>query len=66
MSSIKDARKKKGMTVYQVAKALGVTAGVISRVERGLVGLRPSNAKKLAEILDLTVEQVLFPEEKAA
>lgn len=66
MTNIKRARKLKGLTVYDVAAKVGVTAGAISRVERGLSGLRPANARKLAEVLDLTVEQVLFPEEKAA
>lgn len=69
MSNLKNARKLKGLTVYDVAKTVGVTPGVISRVERGLAGMRPANAKKLAKALDLTVEQVLFPEfpeEKAA
>ncbi len=66
MSIIKQARKQKGMTVYDVADKVGVTAGVISRVERGLAGLRPVNARKLAQALDLTIEQVLFSKEKAA
>lgn len=66
MSVIKQARKQKGMTVYDVADKVGVTAGVISRVERGLAGLRPENARKLAKVLDLNIEQVLFHEEKAA
>lgn len=69
MNRIKEARKSKGLTVYDVAETVGVTPGVISRVERGLSGMRPANAKKLAKALDLTIEQVLFPEfpeEKAA
>ncbi|MBS4019081.1 MAG: helix-turn-helix transcriptional regulator [Dechloromonas sp.] len=66
MTEIKKARKLKGLTVYDLAKSVGVTPGSISRIERGLVGISPAKAKKMAEALGLSVEQVLFPEEKAA
>lgn len=66
MNNIKRARKLNGMTVYDVAQKVGITAGAVSRIERGLSGVRPSNAKKLAETLGISIEEVIFPEEKAA
>lgn len=66
MNNMKRARKLKGMTVYEVADKVGITAGAISRIERGKSGVRVGNAKKLAEVLGISIEEVLFPEEKAA
>jgi len=66
MTNVKQARKQKKLTVYDVAEHVGITAGAVSRIERGLLGISPSNAKKMADLLDLKLEQVLFPEEISA
>ena len=50
MSKLKAARKQLGLTVAQVADRAGVTVGFVSRVERGLVGVRPETAKRLSLI----------------
>lgn len=62
MTKMQRARKAKGMTVYDLAAEVGLTPGAISRIERGIRSARPANAKKLAEVLDLPIEDVLFPE----
>jgi transcriptional regulator with XRE-family HTH domain len=68
VSKLKAARKQLGLTVAQVADRAGVTVGFVSRVERGLVGVRPETAKRLAEVLSLDPADVIFAErvERAA
>lgn len=66
MNKIKTARLRARMTAVELAKAVEMSPGAISKIERGLMGVRPRNAKKLAEVLGMDVTEVLFPEEKAA
>jgi len=65
MSKIKAARKAKGLTILEVATLIGVTPGTISRVERGLQGMRPETAKRLAAVLGLDPAEVIFADRVA-
>lgn len=64
MSILKTARTAKQISQKELAVLVGVTPGAISLIETGNRGVRPPLAKKLAEALGLSVEQVLFANEK--
>lgn len=70
INKIKAARKAKGIKARQLAEMVGLTPASISKIERGLGGVRPTTAKKIADALGIPVVDVLFPsaedEEKAA
>ncbi len=65
MTKIKAARKAKGLTVQEVAERCQLTAGTVSRIERGLMGTTPDTAKRLAEVLGLAPAEVIFVERAA-
>lgn len=65
VSSLKSARKARGMSVQAVAKATGLDASSISRIERGAQQPTPANAKRLAEVLGVPVLSILYPEAPA-
>lgn len=61
MTPLRKARIKKGLTIYQVARKAGVTASIVSRIERGY-----SSSSRMAERLaravgNITEEQILYP-----
>ena len=49
---IREARKKKGMTLKQVADATGYTIGHISQIERNLKSPSLSALRKIAACLE--------------
>lgn len=55
---IAQKRKEKGMTQEELAKAVGVSRGMIAMVERGTKQVNLRLAKKLAEIFDCTVDDL--------
>jgi transcriptional regulator with XRE-family HTH domain len=59
---LRDLRKKKGLTLQQVADALGVTPGHISNIERDLRGIGGPLLIKMAQFYGLPVED--FVEEE--
>ena len=61
---MKERRKALGMTQMQLAVAVGASSvAVVSSWERGLVVASVPNLKKLAEVLGVTMEQLLEDEE---
>lgn len=66
MNKIKAARLARHLKAKELAATVGLTPASISKIENGKVGVSSVTAKRLAEALDLTIEQVLFPEEEAA
>lgn len=66
MNKIKRARQEKGLKAKALAAKVELTPASVSKIERGLVGVSPEKAKRLAEVLGISIEDVLFPEEKAA
>ncbi len=61
MSPLRQARLAKGLTTYDLAKEVGVSAASISRMERQLQYPSIATAARLASFLDLTLEQILMP-----
>lgn len=66
MNKIKKARMAMGLKAKDLANRVSLTPASISKIESGKGGVSPVVAKRLAEVLGLSIEQVLFPEEKAA
>ena len=57
-------REKHNMTQKEVAKILGVEPGTISKYELGMIEPNIESIKKLAEIFNLTIDELLKEEEK--
>ena len=48
-ASLRDARRDRGLTLEQVADAVGVSTGSLSLYERGKIEPRPDAARRIAE-----------------
>lgn len=62
MYPIKVIRKKKKLTLSDVAIASGITPGTLSRIENGKCNASLKTAERLSSVLGLSVEKVLYPE----
>lgn len=62
MSPLRKARLARGLSIYQLAAAVGMSAASISRLERRMQSTSATTAAKLAAMLDLSLAQVLLPE----
>lgn len=60
---IKDGRQRLGMTEAQFAAAVGISRGAVYQWEAGLTAPRRANAPRVAELLGITVSQLMSPEE---
>ena len=49
----RNLRLEKGLSLSKVAKMLGISSMQLSRIERGIDGMKIIYAKKLAEIYDV-------------
>ena len=58
-----NARKKKKLSQYAVAEQVGCTQTNISQLELGKQRSSLRLAKKLAELLEINVMDVLYPED---
>ncbi|WP_024303340.1 helix-turn-helix transcriptional regulator [Pseudogulbenkiania sp. MAI-1] len=63
MTPIEAARKRLGMTQSELAEKAGCTQGHISQLEKGLTNPSRELAKRLATALELTVMEILYPED---
>jgi transcriptional regulator with XRE-family HTH domain len=59
-------RKQRGLTQAQMAERLGVSQPVVSDYERGSLRLHGELILKVAEILDVSADELLGSETKAA
>ena len=50
---LKEAREKAGMTIYEIAEKVGVSAAAISRYEQGKRSPKLSIAKKIGIVLNV-------------
>lgn len=62
MTPAKVAREQANLSIYEVAERMRLAPSTVSRIERGLHRTTPGNAEKLALVLGITEEQVLYPE----
>jgi transcriptional regulator with XRE-family HTH domain len=54
----REIRIKKGFTIVSLAAAVGTTKQTIGQIERGINGVGPENAKKIAEVLEVEFDEV--------
>lgn len=66
MTPAKQARERKKLTIYDVARRTGMSPASISRIERGKQGVSKDSAAKLAKTLGITEQKILYPERFAA
>jgi transcriptional regulator with XRE-family HTH domain len=57
-------RKEKKLSQIDIAKAVGVSRDAISKYERGDIVPSVENAKKIADILGVSLDYLVSPEEK--
>lgn len=63
-SKIKKYRELQKMTQKDIAEILGVEAGTISKYESGIIEPNIDSIKKLAEIFNITIDELLKDEKK--
>lgn len=61
---IKSLRKKKGITQAEMAKQLGVKQSTVSMWETGKTMPKTKRMRKLAEVLNCTLDDLLKEEKK--
>jgi len=59
LNSIKKARLAKGMTIAQLASAVGVSCAAICRYEKGVRNPKLSIVVKMAQVLDVKWYQLI-------
>ncbi len=62
MSPLRKARLARGLSIYELAQKVDMSAASISRMERSLQCPSIATAAKLATLLGLTLEQIMLPE----
>lgn len=60
---LKEARKKKGLTVPDVAGKLGISASFYYKIEQGVRNPTIELAKQIADSLGSTVDDLFFADE---
>ena len=58
-AQVRAARASKGLSLRDVARVLGVSPATLSQIENGRTGLTVSRLSRIADVLDLTVAQIL-------
>lgn len=61
--NIATARKRKGISQIELAEKVGCTQTNISHIELGRQSPTPVLAKKIADILEMNVLDILYPDE---
>ena len=64
MSTMRDARKAKGLTLLELGSLVGVYPSTISRIERGLIGVSPDVAKRIGTTLGIDPAEIVFMDRK--
>jgi transcriptional regulator with XRE-family HTH domain len=61
---LRQAREQRNLTIQQVAAAVGIDAGNLSRIERGLQVPSKDLTERLARYFDneVTETQIIYPE----
>ena len=57
-------RKKQGLTQEELAARLGVTTSAVGNWEAGLRRPRYESLRRLAEVLGVSIDDLLFPTER--
>ncbi|MBP7810696.1 helix-turn-helix transcriptional regulator [Uruburuella suis] len=62
MNLIKQNRERKQLSQAELAEKVGCTQTYISYLERSQKAASPTVAKKIADVLDIDVLKILYPE----
>ena len=57
--TLKELRKKKGITQEQLAEMMNVSIQMVSNLERGNKAIKIENLIKISEILDVSTDYIL-------
>lgn len=60
---LRELRQAKGLTCEQIAEKMGLTKATYNKKERGIITITLSDAKKIASILDHSIEDIFFAHE---
>jgi len=63
---IRLARQERGLTQEQLAEAVGVTRSAVAQWETGRAGQVTGNLSRIAAVLEVGVEYLMFGDDKAA
>lgn len=63
MEKLKELRRRKVLTMEELAQKAGVGRGTIWRLEHGVMGGQPRTIRKLAAALDVDPEELAKVEE---
>jgi len=58
---IREIRKRQGRSIPNIAKAAGLSNGLISQIERGLTSPSIRSMRQIADALDVSVQQFFTP-----
>lgn len=61
--NIKTYRKRANLKIYELAKLVDVNNLTMSRIEKGNEAMKVATIEKIAKVLNLSFEQVVFGEE---
>lgn len=61
MKSLAELRQQRGITQIEMAKILGIADSTLSQYETGQRTLPVNIAKKIAAILDVSIEDIFLP-----
>ena len=64
MKKLKEIRKARGLTIYDMAKELNITASFYSQIENKKRRLFYDNAIKIAAILNMKPDDLFYTEEE--
>lgn len=63
---IRDARRERGMTQDQLASAVGVSRSAVAQWETGRAGQVTTNLTRIAGVLEVGVEHLMYGDDKRA
>jgi transcriptional regulator with XRE-family HTH domain len=63
---IRDVRRERGWTQDQLATAVGVSRSAVAQWETGRAGQITSNLTRIAEVLEVGVEYLMYGDDKRA
>lgn len=63
---IRTARQERGLTQEELAEAVGVTRSAVAQWETGRAGQVTTNLTRIAAVLEVGVEDLMFGDDKAS
>jgi transcriptional regulator with XRE-family HTH domain len=63
---IREVRRERGWTQDQLASAVGVSRSAVAQWETGRAGQVTTNLTRIAEVLEIGVEYIMYGEDKRA